>query len=50
MLPGGKQEKDETPAQTAIRETFEETGIKTVNRGSLTYHKFDEKLNIIESI
>ncbi|TSC87479.1 MAG: 7,8-dihydro-8-oxoguanine triphosphatase [Microgenomates group bacterium Gr01-1014_16] len=31
MLPGGKQEKDETPAQTAIRETLEETGIKAVN-------------------
>jgi len=31
MLPGGKQEVDETPQQTAIRETFEETGIKAVN-------------------
>lgn len=31
MLPGGKQEVDETPLQTAIRETFEETGIKVVN-------------------
>jgi 8-oxo-dGTP diphosphatase len=31
MLPGGKQEGDETPTQTAIRETFEETGIKVTN-------------------
>lgn len=31
MLPGGKQEGDETPLQTAIRETFEETGIKVTN-------------------
>lgn len=31
MLPGGKQEKDETPAQTAIRETYEETGIKALS-------------------
>jgi len=28
MLPGGKQEYFETPLQAAIRETFEETGIK----------------------
>ncbi|KKQ41160.1 MAG: hypothetical protein US60_C0046G0011 [Microgenomates group bacterium GW2011_GWC1_37_8] len=31
MLPGGKQEEYETPQQAAIRETFEETGIKAVN-------------------
>ena len=31
MLPGGKQEEDETPLQAAIRETFEETGIKAIN-------------------
>ncbi|OGM03215.1 hypothetical protein A2115_02815 [Candidatus Woesebacteria bacterium GWA1_41_8] len=31
MLPGGKQEVDETPQQAAIREYFEETGIKVVN-------------------
>lgn len=30
ILPGGKQEVSETIAQTAIRETFEETGIKAV--------------------
>ena len=30
MLPGGKQESDETPLQTAIRETFEETGVNVV--------------------
>ena len=28
MLPGGKQEVSETPVEAAIRETFEETGIK----------------------
>lgn len=31
MLPGGKQEVDETPQQAAIRETWEETGIKVIN-------------------
>lgn len=31
ILPGGKQEVDETIKQTAIRETFEETGIKVIN-------------------
>jgi 8-oxo-dGTP diphosphatase len=31
MLPGGKQEVNETPQQAAIRETFEETGLKAVN-------------------
>lgn len=31
ILPGGKHEYDETPLQTAIRETFEETGIKVTN-------------------
>ncbi|MBD3362219.1 NUDIX domain-containing protein [Candidatus Dojkabacteria bacterium] len=28
MLPGGKQEVNETPSKTAIRETKEETGLK----------------------
>ena len=31
MLPGGKQEGTETPYQAAIRETFEETGLKVIN-------------------
>ncbi|EKD96005.1 MAG: hypothetical protein ACD_24C00222G0004 [uncultured bacterium] len=31
MLPGGKQEVDETPQQAAIRETWEETGLKVLN-------------------
>ena len=31
MLPGGKQKEDETPYQAAIRETFEETGLKVIN-------------------
>jgi len=31
ILPGGKQEVDETILQTAIRETYEETGIKAID-------------------
>ena len=31
MLPGGKQKSDETPKQTVVRETFEETGLKIVD-------------------
>ena len=31
MLPGGKHEVDETPQQAAIRETWEETGIKVID-------------------
>ncbi len=31
MLPGGKQEYNETPIQAAIRETFEETGVRVIN-------------------
>lgn len=31
ILPGGKQEPNETPIQGAIRETFEETGIHAIN-------------------
>lgn len=31
MLPGGKQESTETSYQAAIRETFEETGLKVIN-------------------
>lgn len=30
-LPGGHTEKEETPLETAIRETYEETGIKREN-------------------
>lgn len=31
ILPGGKQQEDETPQQAAIREVFEETGLKVIN-------------------
>lgn len=31
ILPGGKQEVDETVEQAAIRETYEETGVKVSN-------------------
>lgn len=31
MLPGGKQKENETPYQAAIRETFEETGLKVID-------------------
>lgn len=34
-LPGGKQEQDETPAQTAERETFEESGYASIKLGKL---------------
>ncbi len=31
MLPGGKQEVDETPLRAAVRETYEETGIQAID-------------------
>jgi 8-oxo-dGTP diphosphatase len=34
-FPKGKQKPDETPEETALREVFEETGIKTEIKGRL---------------
>tara|TARA_Y100001960_G_scaffold329659_1_gene421604 strand:+ start:1620 stop:2087 length:468 start_codon:yes stop_codon:yes gene_type:complete len=48
-LPGGKQDAGETIEQTAIRETIEETGIKTKNNqliGKLGFHFADGKGSI----
>ena len=41
-FPGGRMESDETPEQTALRETYEETGITSdiiqiIGRGSVLY-------------
>jgi len=51
ILPGGKQEKDETPLDATIRETFEETGIKVkeaVLRIIAThYHEYKSKVYIV---
>ncbi len=45
-LPKGKIDPGETPEQAAVREIAEETGIKTVELGSLiteTYHTYELK-------
>lgn len=51
MLPGGKQESNETQIQAAIRETFEETGIKVINpklRVIATHlHQYKNKVYLI---
>jgi 8-oxo-dGTP diphosphatase len=41
-LPGGRVEPDETPADAARRETFEETGIR-VNDCQLIYRRVEPK-------
>jgi len=51
ILPGGKQEKNETPKKTAIRETLEETGIR-VNDAILKvvathYHEYKSKVYLV---
>ena len=51
ILPGGKQEKYETPKEAAIRETFEETGIK-VKDASLRvvathHHEYKSKIYLV---
>ncbi|MCF7834074.1 MAG: NUDIX domain-containing protein [Candidatus Pacebacteria bacterium] len=38
-IPGGHIEKDETPEQSAIRETFEETGVRVKNPKLVAYKK-----------
>ncbi len=51
MLPGGKQEPGETPVAAAIRETFEETGIRVRSaelREVLTnYHEYKSKVYLV---
>jgi mutator protein MutT len=37
-FPGGKVEADETPAQAAVRECLEETGLAVVVRGTYPTH------------
>jgi len=38
-LPGGSSKKDETPEDTAVRETFEETGLRvTIEKSVAIYH------------
>ena len=51
ILPGGKQEKHETPEGAAIRETHEETGI-SVHKASLKviathYHEYKNKVYLV---
>lgn len=51
ILPGGKQKENETPEETAIRETFEETGVK-VNGANLRviathYHEYKSKVYLV---
>ncbi len=51
ILPGGKQEKNETPQEAAIRETVEETGIKAVNPRlrivATHYHEYKSKVYLV---
>ena len=51
MLPGGKHEHNETPLQAAIRETFEETGIKVSSPQlrvvATHYHEYRPKVYLV---
>ena len=51
ILPGGKQERNETPKETAIRETFEETGIQISDADlkviATHYHEYKSKVYVI---
>jgi 8-oxo-dGTP pyrophosphatase MutT (NUDIX family) len=51
MLPGGKQEHNETPKEAAIRETEEETGLKAVNTKlrviATHYHYYKPKTYLV---
>lgn len=51
ILPGGKQEKHEMPPETAVRETFEETGITVINPQlrviATHYHEYKAKVYLI---
>lgn len=40
VLPGGKMESKETPQACAVRETFEETGLKVKNLETIGTFKF----------
>ena len=51
MLPGGKQEHDETPMRAAIIETFEETGLKVIKPQlkvvATHFHEYKPKVYLV---
>jgi 8-oxo-dGTP diphosphatase len=51
MLPGGKQEFSETPLQAAVREVFEETGLKVENPKlrvvATHYHGYKDRVYLV---
>ncbi len=51
MLPGGKQHENETLEEAAIRETFEETGLKVSDASlrvvSTNYHEYKARVYLV---
>lgn len=41
-FPGGHIEKDETPEEAAVREVYEETGVKCKVAGKYFYHELND--------